>query len=226
MGNNSNPAVVTLDDKVQYFILKILKISVFIAIGFALYFQEYGAVLYSMLALLLMFIPRIIRSQANIKLPIEYEFVLVVFMFASVFLGKVGEAYERFWWWDAALHTSSGFILGFVAFLILYIMVKDNRLQASKLFVGLAIVSFAVAMGALWEIFEFAVDGLAGGDLQKGSLQDTMWDLVVDSIGAVIIAVIGAQKIFGNNQGLVSRWTNKFVKLNPKVSGGKTRGKT
>ena len=26
---------------------------------------------------------------------------------ASMFLGEVGDAYERFWWWDAVLHTGS-----------------------------------------------------------------------------------------------------------------------
>ena len=39
------------------------------------------------------------------------------FIFFSVYLGSVRGYYGKFWWWDVALHTSSGFILGIAGFL-------------------------------------------------------------------------------------------------------------
>lgn len=213
MANNSTPS---LDDRIQHFILQVLKISVVFAMGIALYYREWGAFLYSVLALILMYLPVLIKSRINIKLPIEFDFVLVIFMYAAVFLGKVGHAYERFWWWDAALHASSGFILAFIGFLVLYINIERKKIQASRLLIWVSIFSFSLALGALWEIFEFGVDRLLNGNLQRGSLHDTMWDLIVDSIGAIVMATIGIGKIFDNKKGFVTRLTANYIKINPR----------
>jgi hypothetical protein len=43
----------------------------------------------------------------------------------------------------------------------------------------------------LWEIFEFAGDQLFGMNMQKEGLTDTMWDLIVDTLGAFVAAVFG-----------------------------------
>ncbi|MDZ7684118.1 MAG: hypothetical protein U5O39_03165 [Gammaproteobacteria bacterium] len=56
---------------------------------------------------------------------------------------------------------------------------------------------FAVGVGALWEIFEFAMDSIFGLDMQKAmlgdpsGLTDTMWDLILDALGALTISTIG-----------------------------------
>jgi hypothetical protein len=65
---------------------------------------------------------------------------------------------------------------------------------------------YAVTMGVLWEMFEFSMDIVLGTDMQKWSLpttvrilgkpyqgsglRDTMSDLIVDSLGALITSVI------------------------------------
>ena len=58
-------------------------------------------------------------------------------------------------------------------------------------------------MGVLWEIYEFSFDGLLGLNMQKFALEnganlvgrmalrDTMKDLIVDSVGAFIVSLIG-----------------------------------
>lgn len=213
---------ITFEDKFQRYLLLALKASVIGAAGLSLYYSEWGAFLYSLLALLLMFLPELIRSRAKIQLPIEYDVVLVIFMYASVFLGKVGQAYERFWWWDGALHTSAGFILAFIGFLIFYIKIRQGKLQASRLLVGLMIFSLSLAFGAIWEIFEFVVDTTLNGNLQRGSLRDTMWDLIVDSIGALAMAWIGVRQIYGAKNGMVARWTRNFINANPRYRRSRT----
>lgn len=56
---------------------------------------------------------------------------------------------------------------------------------------------FALGVGALWEIFEFTMDSLFGMNMQKpmlgdpSGLTDTMWDLIVDATGALVISVLG-----------------------------------
>jgi hypothetical protein len=206
---------VSLDDKIQWYLLLLLRTSVIGGIALASYYQEWGALAYSLLALALMFLPELIKSRAKLRLPIEFDLVLVGFMYASVFLGKVGAAYERFWWWDAALHTAAGFILAYIGFLVLYIKVLQKKIEATRLLFALIIFCFALALGAVWEIFEYAVDVLLGGNLQRGSLRDTMWDLIVDGAGALIMARIGVTIIFEKPKGWVARLTANFINANP-----------
>lgn len=210
---------VSLDDKIQAYLLVFLKLSVVGAMALASYYHEWGAFLYSVLTLVLMYLPEIIKSRAKIQLPIEYDFVLVIFMYLAVFLGKVGLAYERFWWWDAALHTSSGFILAFIGFLILYVNIQQKKIQASPLLIGLIIFSLALATGALWEVYEFGYDIIFHGNAQRGSLHDTMWDLIVDGLGALVMAWIGVRQIFGQPKGFIARWTQNFIQANPGIGG-------
>lgn len=72
---------------------------------------------------------------------------------------------------------------------------------------------FALAMGALWEIFEFAMDQIFGLNMQKSGLVDTMTDLIVDTVGALIGAISGFFWLKGQQVG-VAGMIEEFVQLN------------
>jgi uncharacterized membrane protein YjdF len=64
-------------------------------------------------------------------------------------------------------------------------------------FVAIFAFVFAVAIGALWEVIEFAMDRLFGTTMQKpilgdpSGLTDTVWNLIVDALGAAVISAFG-----------------------------------
>ena len=118
------------------------------------------------------------------------EILTILFIYASIFLGEVKGYYTRFWWWDTLLHTTFGIALGFVGFMILYVLYKGNKIKASPILVAFFSFCFALALGALWEVFEFIMDQTLGLTMQKSG-SDTMRDLIVDSIGALISAIAG-----------------------------------
>lgn len=213
------PKTWSLDDKIQHYFLLILKISVAAVIGWMLVQGNWEGFFLSSLALVLMFLPEFIETRVRIKLPIEFNLVMVVFIYASMFLGEVGDAYERFWWWDAVLHTSSGVILGFAGFLMLYVQLRRKKIAASPLFIGLIILSFGLAFGAVWEIFEFVVDQVAGTNMQKNGLHDTMWDLIVDGAGALLMAFLGTEFIVKDGKSLIGKWVHNFIQANPGLDG-------
>lgn len=213
----------SLDDKIQYRILTLLRLSVVVAMGLALYYRNFWAFSYSVLALGLMYLPWLIRSKVKINLPVEFDVVLVIFMYMAVFLGKAGNAYEHFWWWDVLLHTSSGFIIGFVAFLILYIKVQQHKLQASPRLIGLLIFSVGLAFGAVWEIFEYGLALVFGGNLTAEGLRDTIWDLIVDGVGALVMAWVGVRQIFKPGKSFIIRWAENFARINSLI-GRRGRG--
>lgn len=168
----------------------------------------------TLLAYTLSFIPEFIEMRFKAVLPVEFDFSITLFVFLSVFLGEVGGVYERFFWWDALLHLSSGFILGYVAFLWLYIKVQQEKLDAGPKIYGLIIFCVALALGTLWEVFEFSMDQFFGLNMQKNGLMDTMWDLIVDALGGFIIAIVGAFYLKKGGVGPIRNLTHRFMSQN------------
>jgi hypothetical protein len=74
---------------------------------------------------------------------------------------------------------------------------------------------FALAIGALWEIYEFAMDSIFGLNMQKSGLVDTMWDLVVDAGGAFVASLIGYFYIKLDRGPLIKRILRKLLEKNP-----------
>lgn len=173
-------------------------------------------------------LPLVLGRRFKVFVPPEFEVLAVVFLFASLFLGEVRGYYLRFWWWDTALHTASGFLLGIVGFLLVYVLNETENVEVHMRprFVALFAFMFAVGLGALWEVFEFSMDQFFGMDMQKemlgdtSGLTDTMWDLIVDTVGAAVIAVLG----FGylrtqGSRSFLEEWIRRFVEGNPSLFG-------
>jgi len=74
---------------------------------------------------------------------------------------------------------------------------------------------FAVAIGAVWEIFEFSRDQIFGFIMQKSGLIDTMWDLIVDSAGALIASISGYFYIKKREIFLFGKVFKRFESENP-----------
>lgn len=165
-------------------------------------------------------LPSILGRRFHVRIPAEFELLTVLFVFASLFLGEVHGYYVRFWWWDVVLHTGSGFLLGILGFLLVYVLNErpEAELSMRPRFIALFAFMFAVGMGALWEIFEFAMDQSFGLNMQKSGLVDTMWDLIVDTIGAAIIALLGWGYLStAGSDSFLERWISRFVEQNPRL---------
>ena len=120
-----------------------------------------------------------------------FFFATIFFLYATLFLGEVHNFYERFWWWDAILHAGSGLGFGLIGTIILIMMFRRQKIKASPLAISLFAFSLSMAIGAVWEIFEFGMDQLFNFNMQKTGLVDTMYDLIVNSIGALIASFAG-----------------------------------
>lgn len=197
----------------------LIKLILLLAIGESLYFQNYLTLFLSVLTILLTFLPAMLAKNYRLSIPLEFEFAIILFLFGSIFLGEIQSYYERFWWWDLILHTSAGIILGIIGFLIVYLLNQEAKinLYLSPAFVSLFSFCFALAIGVIWEIFEFFMDTVFGFQMQKG-LIDTMGDFVVDGVGALLVSIVGyfyAKKV---EVPFVDRWVERFVAANKKRS--------
>lgn len=169
--------------------------------------------------------PLILRLP--VAIPSEIQIVAVLFVFATLFLGEVREYYERFWWWDMLLHASSGLLLGLFGFMVVYILNEDHHvdLHMRPAFVALFAFFFAVGIGALWEILEFGMDQYLGTNTQPATsgdpsgLTDTMHDLIVDTVGAALVSLLGWRYFARARTSRVDSWASRFIERNPQLFG-------
>ncbi|EDZ67180.1 hypothetical protein NOC27_507 [Nitrosococcus oceani AFC27] len=95
--------------------------------------------------------PEILGPRLPVRISPEFEVLAIWFVFAALFLGEFQSYYERFWWWDIALHTTSGLLLGLLGFLLVYVLNENKRIDINMRpgFVTLFAFAFAVAVGAV-----------------------------------------------------------------------------
>jgi len=166
------------------------------------------------------FFPMLVGYRFHVRIPPEFELLAVIFVYASLYLGDLHGYYLKYWWWDILLHTGSGLILGIFGFLLVYVINEheDLEMHMKPSFVGLFAFMFALGMGCIWEIFEFALDQYMGTETQNGSLVDTMSDLIVDGIGAFIISVLGYSYLrTTKTDSFLERWIQHFINLNRRL---------
>jgi hypothetical protein len=186
------------------------------AFFFALYERAWLTLFVSSVALCVVWMPSLLERNFRVHFPLEFSFLLNLFIYSSLFLGEVHGFYTRFWWWDLVLHAGSGIALGFIGFLILFSLYRSNKLEMSPALLVLFSFCFALALGTLWEIFEFTIDSLFGFTMQKSGLVDTMGDLIVNTLAALITALSGYFYIRHKwrGTGVFEHYLNAFLSKN------------
>jgi len=177
--------------------------------------------------MVVMLAPVFLKARLPVKFPHEVQIVAIAFVFATLFLGEIRDYYERFWWWDLVLHGTAGLLLGILGFMIVYILNENEHvdLHMRPSFLALFAFCFSQAIGALWEIFEFAMDRFLSLTMQKpmlgdpSGLTDTMWDLQVNAVGAAVISLAGWRYLRRARTSFVNRWSRRFIDRNSQLFG-------
>jgi hypothetical protein len=167
------------------------------------------------LSLALTFLPALLRRWRVIDLPLAFEVAGALFVLASLFLGEIHGWYTRFWWWDLLLHATSAMVFAIAGYLILTILLQATRGHASPWVVGIFTVSFALAIGTVWEMTEYLIDISLGTNMQRSGLTDTMTDLMVDTAGAVIAGIAAGIHSRDRANGWLERLWRAFYTRNP-----------
>lgn len=158
-----------------------------------------------MMGIVVMFLPSILERRLKINVPGFMHIVFIGFLYAAIYLGEVQSFYYLIPNWDTILHTFSGAMVGALGFSVVKLLNDSDKVQInlSPLFVAIFAFSFALAIGVLWEVYEFSFDQLFGLNMQKFALEngkplvgraalaDTMTDLIVDALGALATSILG-----------------------------------
>lgn len=204
-------------DRIQTWIAIALQLLLIYVMINSLVEQNWQIALISLLVLTLTFLPAILERRLHVNLPIEFTLINCMFLYAAFVLGETRNYYERYEWWDLMLHSLSAMILGLIGFLFVYVFHSSRRIQISPFHIAVVSFGFAVTLGSLWEIFEFLADSVFGLNMQKSGQIDTMTDLMVNSVGALIAAFIGYYYVKGGDSLMVNHLINRFIEKNPRL---------
>lgn len=169
------------------------------------------------LGLVVINIPSLLAKGFRFRIPVRLYCLYILFLYCAIFLGEVRSFYYLIPFWDTILHAFSSMMIGFFGLMVITILNRDEHtvLNLSPFFTALFAFSFGVTIGALWEIYEFAFDGLLGLNMQKFMLEDgtlltgheavsdTMKDIIVDVLGALISSVIGFFAVRGKKTWMI-----------------------
>lgn len=189
-------------------------------VGFVLLGDWANAVL-TVLVIVLTMLP-LMLGRLKVDVPAEFQLISALFVFCAIFLGTALGFYGRFYWWDTALHTTSGLLLGVVGFIAAFLINgTDHRPEGMRVsLIAVFGFMFSVTLGVFWEIYEFVADHLIPGlDMQvvETGTTDTMVDMIVNMIGAAVVAVLGYWCVRTGRRGVIVDGVMKFVQRNPRL---------
>lgn len=158
-----------------------------------------------LLGTLVMMLPTFLEKRFKVVVPGAVVIMYYVFLYCAIYLGEIRNFYYLIPYWDSILHAFSGAMLGALGFILVDILNKDEhvRVNLSPFFVSVFAFCFALAVGSLWEVYEFACDSALGLNMQKHTteagvalmgteaLSDTMKDIIVDALSALAVSVLG-----------------------------------
>lgn len=162
-------------------------------------------VLQCVVGMIVIFLPAQAEQRFGIDVPDLMEIIYFVFLFCAIYLGEVQNFYYRVPFWDTILHGFSAVMLGALGFFLVDFINRSRtlHLQLKPFFVSFFAFCFATTCGVVWEIYEYTADQLLGTNMQKfmtadgvvlsghAALGDTMKDIIVDMVCALIIVMVG-----------------------------------
>lgn len=193
--------------KIVNYIVRVLSVLSVISsiILFVFYGKDEGQILgstfpvifSSIVIFLVTFLPSFLAKK-KILITNTLYLIILISTLLSMGGGYVLMFYVRLNYFDTFIHFMNGTIIVFGLFVVIHYFVEDP--DKHVLAIILISVLASMSLGTLWEIFEFLADLIIpGSNMQRfenvrtgeafsgqAALLDTMIDLIVDTLGAIL----------------------------------------
>jgi hypothetical protein len=163
--------------------------------------------------LVLMFVPQIMKSKYDIKIPKIFEWSLLIFVIITLLLGRIG---------GIIVPIFFGIFISFIGFMILAILYSANQIKKNYFLIILFSFNFSVVLGVAIELAKYYLKLILKYPLSISNLAYSMQTLTFVVIGAAISSLIGYiymryhLRILGN---LISNIIKKNPALFKKIEG-------
>ncbi|MDO4730358.1 MAG: hypothetical protein Q4A96_04160 [Candidatus Saccharibacteria bacterium] len=154
-------------------------------------YSKWGGVI---AGVILPFLPEIFSKLFRIKISYRVELMYYIFLILALSLGISADLYKTVPLYDKAVHTLSGAGTALIGF---YMLRYFKAEKTPAVFRGMFMIFFSISVAVAWEFFEFFCDKCLGQHMQQlvtTGVDDTMLDMLVATIGAIIGGVLMANK--------------------------------
>jgi hypothetical protein len=167
-----------------------------------------ASLFYTVLSIL----PVTIFNRFGLPVPWAFELIIAIPIFFHIGGGVLG--LYTIYWFDDLLHIYASGLISFSTIIVLYLLAKytGSFFKATTWVMVFLAIMVTLAIGALWEIAEFASDQTLA-TTEQGSNYDTMTDLIYNIIGGSAVAIASGALIKGG----------KFEKIIPSLDDGANR---
>ncbi len=150
---------------------------------------KYVLALIAGFAFLLALAPSAALRNTPLCLPWEVNLLVAVSLYLHI-MGHIGDYYVLFApYYDKLTHLVSSVTVALLSTVLAAFAEHRGLARLTKPALIVFVLTFTLAAGAAWEIYEFVIDQILGTSLQLGNT-DTMVDLIMDLIGATIVAAV------------------------------------
>ena len=170
-----------------------------VAYGFL--FTEPKAITNGTIALAITFAPAVF--ERNYQVPLDPWLGLWITL--AVFLHTMGSAglYATIGWWDHLTHAMSASVVAGIGYTFARVVdIHHDEISLPPEFAFVFILIVVMAFGVIWELFEFGLDVVADETgiampLAQHGLDDTVRDMMFNTLGALIVATFGQVHLSG-----------------------------
>ncbi len=194
--------------KYQNYLILAIKLILVLSIINSINLQLWHITSTNIFLLILMFIPQILKKSSKIELPKEFEFLLLIFVITTLFLGKIGTVIAP---------LVFGIATGFIGLTILLYLYSSNQIKKNYFLMILFSLNFAIAFGVILELIKYYIKLSFNQISGEGLYTFTMMNLTYVVIGSIIASLIGY--IYTRTHlNIFQRIINVLKKSNPKLS--------
>lgn len=160
-----------------------------------IYLTSPKVIINSGIGLAITFAPALLEKKYNLAI----NPFLSLWIASAVFFHALGSFgfYGAVWWWDHLTHALSASVVAAIG----YTVVRSVDLHAEDIdlpnrFMFIFILLTVIAFGVVWELFEYGLDLIAeltgiSMPLAQHGLDDTMKDMMFNTLGALVVAIFG-----------------------------------
>ena len=170
-------------------------------------------------AMVLALLPRGFTAVSGLRMPSGLATGVLVYSLCALVLGEMVGFYTTFGWWDVALHLVAAAALAVLGMALCLLVTAGGRPRTAVWLLAVLAFAFAMMVGAMWELLEFAIDFVFGTNAQRSGLPDTMGDIGANLIGALYGAVAAHGYLCHGRRWPLSGLLAQFCALNPVIYG-------
>jgi len=212
---------VHVSERTQRGLVRFLQAVMLAILGIGLYGGEAGIAVNAAVGLFVTQLPALLERRYRITMDLGLVLWITLAMFLHA-LGTVplpgleyGSLYGSTWWWDHLTHAmSSSLVVGSAYAITRAIQEHTEYVHMGPKFTFAYLLVFVMAFGVIWELLEFYIAVTAEllgipRILTQYGLEDTVLDLVYNSIGGLLVAIFGTAYLTGLSDQLGGRFSSR-----------------